>query len=198
MQAYIDSTGGQLDDDLPVWYCYTDQLAVIGYPYYPDRHKTGNPYCSFRVEFSFYNFIDSGDLFHINSYIVFLEMIKRIIRTNIFLKILVTIATKGQIITWIFSEKWVILYLKVRKFTFRVINIDLMSNCCIDGMFSMSLGTIWYENWHYWRDIRPSFMGLCTYCFGWKLSDFPSFYGYWHLLLSYSDIIINNYQKKNL
>ena len=51
------------------------------------------------VEFSFYNFKELGDLFHINSYIVFLHMNKIIIRTNIFLKIMVTIATIRQIVT---------------------------------------------------------------------------------------------------
>ena len=66
---------------------------------YPERHKTRIPYCSKIVEFSFYNLIESDDLFYINSSIVFLEINKRVIKTQFFLKIMVTMATIHQIVT---------------------------------------------------------------------------------------------------
>ena len=59
---------------------------------------------------------------------------------------MVTMATKtnGSHVT--LDEKWGFFQLKIRKLTIRTININLMENNCIDELFSMSLGTIIYEN----------------------------------------------------
>ena len=53
----------------------------------------------------------------------------------------------------------------MRKLTIRERNIDFMKIACIDEMFSMALGTIQYENYHDWMNIRLISVMSCTACF---------------------------------